>query len=208
MPKLLKAKASPPTALRRDSRRSSSRAESTEPQGRPSRLPLACDSVKHLRKRARKIRPLQEAPEQMAASPLGAECSLPEESSINRSGSLPLIKEETRSPSVSLQTPKPLPAARAHPAHALVQLPRRLLTWQGPHVLVGQLLAWYSPLSSQETFGLAGPEGPPVLNITGSPRAPSWPAFGPVASAGPAGQPLARHGPAKLMAWLGPWLLA
>ncbi|XP_031413324.1 uncharacterized protein LOC109364148 [Meleagris gallopavo] len=93
----------PTTPLRRDSI-SSSRAESAEPQGRPSRLPLACDSVKLLRKRARKTRPVQETPEHMAAPPLRGACSLPEESSSNRSGSLPPINEEKGSP--RCQSPK------------------------------------------------------------------------------------------------------
>ena len=115
--KLQTAKAAPPqislrpaTPFRSDSRRSSTRAESTEPQGRPSRLPLTCDSVKLLRQRARKIRTVQDALGQMAASPLRGESRLPEESSITRPGLLPPIKEETGSP--ECQPPKTKPPVR------------------------------------------------------------------------------------------------
>ncbi|XP_042739973.1 uncharacterized protein LOC122186964 [Lagopus leucura] len=98
------AKASPhhmslrPRPPSRRGSQASSRAESVEPQGRPSRLPLACDSVKHFRKRARKIMRVQKALKQMAPSPLRGESSLPEESAVKRPGSLPPIKEETGSP--------------------------------------------------------------------------------------------------------------
>ena len=104
----------PSAPLRRDSR-SSSRAESAEPQGRPSRLPLACDSVKLLRKRARKTRPVQETPEHMAASPLGAESRLPEEPPINRSGLLPPIEEETGSPKCQPPKTKDPPRRKGSP---------------------------------------------------------------------------------------------
>ncbi|XP_048782247.1 uncharacterized protein LOC125684266 [Lagopus muta] len=98
------AKASPhhmslrPRPPSRRGSQASSRAESAQPQGRPSRLPLACDSVKHFRKRARKIMRVQKALKQMAPSPLRGESSLPEESAVKRPGLLPPIKEETGSP--------------------------------------------------------------------------------------------------------------
>ena len=115
--KLQKAKASahqialrPIIAFTKDPRSFSSRAESTVSQGRPSRLPLTCDSVKLLRQRAKKIRPVQKVLEQMAASPLRGESSLPEKSPITRPGLLPPIKEETGSP--ECQPPKTKPPLR------------------------------------------------------------------------------------------------
>ncbi|XP_048822426.1 uncharacterized protein LOC125702760 [Lagopus muta] len=79
---------------------SSSRAHSAQPQGRPSRLLRARDSVRLLRKRARKIMRVQKELKQMTPSPLRGESSLPEESGIKRPGLLPPIKEETGSPEV------------------------------------------------------------------------------------------------------------
>ena len=80
--------------------RPSSRAQSSPSQasqGTPSRLPLlACDSVRLLRRRAKKSR--QKEPEEMEASTSQAEASQPQESSADRAGFLPPINEETQSP--------------------------------------------------------------------------------------------------------------
>jgi len=92
-------------------RRSSLRAESSLTQDLASRPSLlARDSIKILRQRARKDRPEQAEPQEMAASASHHQCSLPEESSTWRSGSLPPIRNRPESP----KSPPPKTKALRH----------------------------------------------------------------------------------------------
>ena len=81
---------------------SCSRASSSlslESPDKPNMLALrACDSVRLLRKRAKKIREAQEQPKEMAAARSCGETSRPKQSTRNRSVLLPPIREENESP--------------------------------------------------------------------------------------------------------------
>ncbi|XP_025001227.2 serine/arginine repetitive matrix protein 1-like isoform X1 [Gallus gallus] len=128
-----KAKASHPQVARRQvasrikERRCSLRAESSlsrDTKGHASRPPLLPrDSVKLLRQRqmAKEDRPAQAEPRETAASPFHRECSLPEEPSTCRSGSLPPIRNRPESP----RSPPPRTTApRRRPPTPYPFLPR------------------------------------------------------------------------------------
>ncbi|XP_040510881.1 serine/arginine repetitive matrix protein 1-like [Gallus gallus] len=114
-------------ASRIKDRRCSLRAESSlsrDTKGHAFRPPLLHrDSVKLLRQRqmAKKDRPAQAEPQEMAASPSHRECSLPEEPSTCRSGLLPPTRNRPESP----RSPPPRTTApRRRPPTPYPFLPR------------------------------------------------------------------------------------
>ncbi|XP_072217331.1 uncharacterized protein [Excalfactoria chinensis] len=144
---------------------------------KPSMLPfLACDSVEYHRERLRKIRKEREQAKEMAAATSGGETSLPEESSHNRSGLLPPIREEAGSPTEKMAA-----------ATSRVERSRP----EEPSVVRAQLLPPINDATGSPTEEMAAAAShgetslpkesstmgarllPPIRNEAGSPRCPA-----------------------------------
>ena len=173
LPKLQEAKAS--CSQEPASSSGSASSLSSETPGKPSTLALrACDSVKLLRKRAKKISEAQEQPKEMAAATSCGETCLPEQSSHSRSRLLPPITEKTGSPTekVAAETSHVDPSLPKEPSVVRSGLLPPIKEGAGSPAEEMARAASHGE-TSHESPAITSAFLPPIRKETGSPRSQS-----------------------------------